>query len=235
MKFGVVVFPGSNCEDDAYYVLKELCGQKVEKIWHKDKELPGFTEEDCIILSGGFSFGDYMRPGAIAAVAPIMEAVKKHAEKGGYILGICNGFQILCEAGLLPGVLIRNENQKFISKLVNIRTETVGTRLTRQLKEGQVMHLPAAHGNGRYYCDEETLNEMKQNDQILFRYCSSEGTADVASNINGSVYNIAGICNESRNVFGIMPHPERASETVTGLTEGLALFEGMIKSAAKQV
>jgi len=235
MKFGVVVFPGSNSEDDVYHTLKKLCGQKVEKIWHKEEDLEHYSPEDCIILAGGFSFGDYMRPGAIAGVAPVMHAVKRHAEKGGWVVGICNGFQILCEAGLLPGVLLQNRNEKFISKIISIRTETINSRLTRMLTQGQVLTLPVAHGNGRYFCDQETLDVLKQNDQILFRYCNLEGIADEDANPNGSIEQIAGICNESRNVFGIMPHPERASESVIGLTEGLLLFEGLIKTTMNPV
>lgn len=230
MKFGVVVFPGSSSEDDSYYVLKELCGQRVEKIWHKDEIIDGYTTEDCIILAGGFSFGDYMRAGAIASVTPVMKAIRQHAEKGGVVVGICNGFQILCEAGLLPGVLLQNLDQKFISGIIQIRTETTNSKLTRNLHQGQVLSLPIAHGHGRYYCDEETLEKLKQNDRILFRYCNLEGKSDEDANLNGSVDHIAGICNETRNVFGIMPHPERASESVIGLTEGLLLFEGLIKT-----
>src|SRR5699024_3494407 len=160
---------------------------KVEKIWHKEEDLEHYSPEDCIILAGGFSFGDYMRPGAIAGVAPVMHAVKRHAEKGGWVVGICNGFQILCEAGLLPGVLLQNRNEKFISKIIRIRTETINSRLTRMLTQGQVLTLPVAHGNGRYFCDQETLDVLKQNDQILFRYCNLEGIADEDANPNGSI------------------------------------------------
>lgn len=229
MKFGVVVFPGSNCDDDMVYVLEELCGGQVEKIWHKKYSLEGFGHEDCIILPGGFSYGDYLRSGAIARISHIMEAVIKHANQGGYVFGICNGFQILCEAGLLPGVLLANENQKYISRNVHLRTETTNRLLTHSLQQGQVLTMPVAHGDGRYYCDEDTLADLKANDQILFRYCSENGTVDDTTNLNGSVDRIAGICNEAGNVFGMMPHPERASEAIVGLEDGRILFENLFK------
>ncbi len=229
MKFGVVVFPGSNCDDDMVYVLEELCGGQVEKVWHKKYSLEGFGPEDCIILPGGFSYGDYLRSGAIARISHIMEAVIKHANQGGYVFGICNGFQILCEAGLLPGVLLANENQKYISRNVHLRTETTNRLLTHSLQQGQVLTMPVAHGDGRYYCDEDTLADLKANDQILFRYCSENGTVDDTTNLNGSVDRIAGICNEAGNVFGMMPHPERASEAIVGLDDGRILFENLFK------
>ncbi|MBY5959879.1 phosphoribosylformylglycinamidine synthase subunit PurQ [Membranicola marinus] len=229
MKFGVVVFPGSNCDDDMVYVLEELCGGQVEKVWHKKYSLEGFGPEDCIILPGGFSYGDYLRSGAIARISHIMEAVIKHANQGGYVFGICNGFQILCEAGLLPGVLLANENQKYISRNVHLRTETTNRLLTHSLQQGQVLTMPVAHGDGRYYCDENTLADLKANDQILFRYCSENGTVDDTTNLNGSVDRIAGICNEAGNVFGMMPHPERASEAIVGLEDGRILFENLFK------
>ncbi len=229
MKFGVVVFPGSNCDDDMVYVLGDLCGGNVEKIWHKDYSLEGFGPEDCIILPGGFSYGDYLRSGAIARISHIMDAVIQHAEKGGYVFGICNGFQILCEAGLLPGALLANENQKYISRNIHLRTETTNRLLTHSLQEGEVLTMPVAHGDGRYYCDQATLSELKANDQVLFRYCTKDGVVDDTTNLNGSIDHIAGICNRAGNVFGMMPHPERASESIVGLEDGRVLFENLFK------
>jgi len=229
MKFGVVVFPGSNCDDDMVYVLDHLCGGTVRKIWHKEYSLEGFGPEDCIILPGGFSYGDYLRCGAIARISHIMDAVIRHAREGGYVFGICNGFQILCEAGLLPGVLLANQNQKYISKNIHLRVETDQRLLTHSLDPGTVLTMPVAHGEGRYYCDEQTLEELKQNDQILFRYCNSDGSVDESSNLNGSIDHIAGICNKEGNVFGMMPHPERASESIVGLEDGRVLFENLFK------
>src|SRR5690606_7814633 len=229
MKFGVVVFPGSNCDDDMVYVLQELVGASVRKIWHKEYSLEGFGPEDCIILPGGFSFGDYLRSGAIARISHIMDAVIRHANNGGYVFGICNGFQILCEAGLLPGVLMANNNQKYISKNIHLRVETDQRLLTHSLDPGAVLTMPVAHGEGRYYCDDETLAELQQNDQILFRYCNIDGEVNDSSNLNGSIDHIAGICNREGNVFGMMPHPERASESIVGLEGGRVLFENLFK------
>lgn len=229
MKFGVVVFPGSNCDDDMVYVLEELLGARVSKIWHKDYTLDGYGSEDCIILPGGFSYGDYLRSGAIARISHIMDAVIAHANRGGLVFGICNGFQILCESGLLPGALLSNKNQKYISRNVHLRVETNGRLLTQSLEPGTVLTMPIAHGEGRYYCDEETLKELEENDQILFRYSNPAGEVNDSTNLNGSLDHIAGICNKDGNVFGMMPHPERAAESVVGLEDGRILFENLLK------
>lgn len=229
MKFGVVVFPGSNCDDDMVYVLEELLGAQVSKIWHKGYTLDGYGPEDCIILPGGFSYGDYLRSGAIARISHIMDAVIEHANKGGLVFGICNGFQILCESGLLPGALLSNKNQKYISKNVHLRVETNGRLLTQSLEPGTVLTMPIAHGEGRYYCDEETLKELQENDQILFRYSNPAAEVNESTNLNGSLDHIAGICNKEGNVFGMMPHPERAAESVVGLEDGRILFENLLK------
>jgi phosphoribosylformylglycinamidine synthase len=230
MKFGVVIFPGSNCDHDMLHVLSTVYGQEVEEIWHKEYALNNFTSEDCIILPGGFSYGDYLRSGAIASFSHIMKSVISFAENGGKVWGICNGFQILCEAGLLPGTLLRNRDKKFICKNVYLRTETSNSLLTNQLSKGDVLKIPIAHAEGRYFCDNATLDVLKQNDQILFRYCDDSGVANEASNFNGSLENIAGICNSGRNVFGMMPHPERAAETALGNDDGRHMFESLLQS-----
>jgi len=232
MKFGVIVFPGSNCDDDMVHVLGEVMGQDVVKIWHKDKTLPGFGPDDCIVLPGGFSFGDYVRAGAIAQFSPIMHAVKAFAEAGGYVFGVCNGFQVLCEAGLLPGVLLRNANQKFICKNVWLRAVTNDSPLTAGLDLRKPMKIPIAHAEGRYYADEQTLDRLEQNDQVLFRYCTPEGRIGAQGNPNGAGRHIAGICNARRNVFGMMPHPERASEAVLGNSDGKGIFESLVRLVA---
>lgn len=228
MKFGVIVFPGSNCDDDMVHVLGDVMGQEVVKLWHKDSALPGFGPGDCVVLPGGFSFGDYVRAGAIAHLSPIMGAVKAFAEKGGYVFGVCNGFQILCESDLLPGVLLRNGQQKFICDNVWLRPATQNSPITANLDLGKALKIPIAHAEGRYFADEATLDFLEQNDQVLFRYCDPNGHITAESNPNGAARNIAGICNAGRNVFGMMPHPERASETVLGNTDGLGLFEALI-------
>lgn len=228
MKFGVVVFPGSNCDDDMIHVLSEVMGQEVVKLWHKEEKLDGFEVGDCIVLPGGFSYGDYLRAGAIAHFSPIMKAVIEFAGKGGYVFGICNGFQILCESGLLPGVLLRNSNQKFICKNTLLKTVTSNTAITRNIAVGQILTIPIAHAEGRYYADEETLQSLRSNDQILFEYANADGSVDAAANPNGSTWNIAGICNAQRNVFGMMPHPERASEDALGNQDGRILFESLL-------
>lgn len=228
MKFGVILFPGSNCDDDMMHVLGPVMGSEVVKLWHKDDSLEGFTTDDCIVVPGGFSYGDYVRAGAIARFSPIMQSVIDHANNGGYVLGICNGFQILCEAGLLPGALLRNSGQKFICKNAMLRTETTQTRVTSTLEKGKVLRIPIAHAEGRYYADAATLKSLKENDQILFRYSDENGETSDAANPNGSLDHIAGICNEGRNVFGMMPHPERASENLLNNEDGKALFEGLI-------
>ena len=232
MKFGVITFPGSNCDDDMVHVLGTVMGREVVRLWHKDESLGGLSTDDCVIVPGGFSYGDYVRAGAVARFSPIMQAVIEHASQGGYVFGICNGFQILCEAHLLPGALLRNRDQKFIAKNVYIRAETDNAPTNRHLSPGQVLRIPIAHAEGRYYADEQTIYELNQNDQILFRYCDGAGEVDLKSNYNGSVGNIAGICNANRNVFGMMPHPERASEEVLGNRDGLTIFQGLVEAVA---
>lgn len=229
MKFGVIVFPGSNCDDDMVHVLGDVMGQEVVKIWHKNRELPeGFGPEDCIVLPGGFSYGDYVRAGAIAQFSPVMQAVKAHAAAGGFVFGVCNGFQILCESGLLPGVLLRNGGQKFICDNVWIKAVTHQSPITEGLELGKALKIPIAHAEGRYFADDKTLDALEQNDQILFRYCDASGTETPESNPNSATRGIAGICNAERNVFGMMPHPERASEAVLGNTDGRGLFESLL-------
>ena len=230
MKFGVVLFPGSNCDDDMMHVLGDVMQVEVQKLWHKDQDLVDFDTEDCIILPGGFSYGDYLRCGAVARFSPIMQAVIDFANRGGYVFGICNGFQILCESGLLPGVLLRNENQKFICKNTFLKTITNDTALTADLDKKQALKIPIAHAEGRYFADEKTLNALEANDQILFKYCDENGKITAAANPNGTSRGIAGICNEKRNVFGMMPHPERASEAILGNEDGRLLFASLINS-----
>jgi len=230
MKFGVVIFPGSNCDSDMIHVLGEVLGHEVVEIWHKDTELKGFTENDCIALPGGFSYGDYLRCGAIASHSPIMKEVIQFANRGGYVWGGCNGFQILCESGLLPGALLRNDHQKFVCKNVYLKTVTGNAAVTRNIPTGKVLKIPIAHAEGRYYADDYTILDLIQNDQILFKYCDDLGVTNDKNNPNGSLQHIAGICNKNRNVFGMMPHPERAAEAVLGNTDGMALFNSLINS-----
>ena len=224
MKFGVVVFPGSNCDHDAYHVISKVIGQPVDFIWHKQESVAGF---DAIILPGGFSYGDYLRSGAIANFSPVMQAIKQFASDGGLVVGICNGFQILCEAGLLPGALLRNRDMKFICEHVNIRVEQTDLPFTADYTLGQVLRIPVAHGDGNYFCDPETLAELESEKRIVFRYCEADGRITEAANINGSLQNIAGICNRERNILGLMPHPERAAEDALGSHDGLAMFHSM--------
>lgn len=213
MKFGVVVFPGSNCDRDMQESLA-LLDQEVVMLWHKDKDLSAFSKEDCIVLPGGFSYGDYLRCGAIARFSPMMQSVIQFANQGGKVLGVCNGFQILCEAGLLPGILLRNANQQFICKNIFLNGTT-----TLALK------VPIAHGEGRYYADEKTLDELENNNQVIYRYSTETGALTEEANPNGAYRNIAGICNRNRNVFGMMPHPERACEESLGNTDGVSIFK----------
>lgn len=227
MKFGVVVFPGSNCDRDTVHVLQNVMGFETKSIFHKETSLDGFGPGDCIVLPGGFSYGDYLRSGAIARFSPIMEAVIKFANEGGYVLGICNGFQVLCEAGLLPGALLRNRNQQFICQNIYMRTETTNSAVTSALEPGQVLKVPIAHAEGRFFADDATMTEITKNDQVLFRYCDKDGNVNDSTNVNGAVDNIAGITNRTRNVFGMMPHPERASEEQLGNTDGRAIFESL--------
>ena len=235
MKFGVVVFPGSNCVDDMVHVLKNVMHCEVVKLWHKDKDISAFSTEDCIVLPGGFSYGDYLRAGAIATHSPIMESIIDFANRGGYVFGICNGFQILCESGLLPGVLLRNSNQKFICKNVYLNCTSTDSAISCNMHEGKVLKIPIAHAEGRYYADDETLNRLEENKQIIFKYCDAQGDLTGEANVNGSERNIAGICNEKRNVYGMMPHPERASESVLGNTDGKILFESLLAYSAQMV
>ncbi|HMU12404.1 MAG: phosphoribosylformylglycinamidine synthase subunit PurQ [Bacteroidetes bacterium] len=225
MKFGVVVFPGSNCDEDMVHVLEHGMGQRVERLWHKEHDLKGC---DMIVLPGGFSYGDYLRSGAIARFSPIMREVSAFAQKGGLVLGVCNGFQVLCEAGLLPGALLHNEGQQFICRNVFIRAQTRNTPLTSAVNDGP-LNIPIAHGEGRYYADAATIKALNDNDQVLFRYCDAEGRLRDDANPNGSVENIAGVCNAGRNVFGMMPHPERAADERLGNTDGKALFRSLLQ------
>jgi phosphoribosylformylglycinamidine synthase subunit PurQ / glutaminase len=226
MKFGVLVFPGSNCDDDMVHVLGTVMKQEVVKVWHKDEQLA--TDIDCVIVPGGFSYGDYLRCGAIARFSPIMQSVITFANDGGLVLGICNGFQILCEAGLLPGVLLQNKNMLFICKNIYLSPQTNNSFITNELELKKPLKIPIAHAEGRYYADEATLQELKANDQILFKYCDAEGQITEDANPNGAILNIAGICNKNRNVIGMMPHPERASEQVLANTDGKAMFESLM-------
>jgi len=229
IKFGVVVFPGSNCDDDAVYVLSKKLNQKVVKLWHKQSDLENCT---YIILPGGFSYGDYLRSGAIARFSPIMNAVIDHAQKGGFVLGICNGFQILCEAQLVPGVLLHNTNRKFICKNVYITPSNYSTAITQHLpKNKKAFKIPIAHGEGNYYIDNDGLKKLQDNDQIIFQYCDENGLISESSNPNGSLLNIAGVCNKEKNVFGMMPHPERAADEELRNTDGLYVFQSIIESA----
>lgn len=225
MKFGVVVFPGSNCDQDMVYVLEEIMQVEVVKLWHKETDLQGC---DFICLPGGFSYGDYLRSGAIARFSPIMDSIVAHAKKGGYVWGICNGFQILTEAGLLEGALLPNTTQKYICKNVYIRPETKQSQLTQGLALKEPYLIPIAHGEGRYYTDPTHLEELKSKDLILFKYCNAQGEVQESDNPNGSLENIAGICNAERNVFGMMPHPERAADSLLGNTDGRAFFESIL-------
>lgn len=225
MKFGVVVFPGSNCDEDMVYVLRNILNLEVVKLWHKDHDLQNC---DCIVLPGGFSYGDYLRSGAIARFSPIMKEVIEFANKGGMVIGICNGFQILCESGLLPGALLHNENHQFICKNIHIKAEHQDSALTALISSDAVLKIPIAHGEGRYYADQETLDTLEQNGQILFRYCDESGKVTKESNPNGAVNNIAGICNQSKNVFGMMPHPERAADVELGNVDGKIIFESIL-------
>lgn len=225
MKFGVIVFPGSNCDDDMVYVLGNLMQQEVVKLWHKDRDLQGC---DFLVVPGGFAYGDYLRAGAIARFSPIMESVIEHANNGGHVMGICNGFQILTEAGLLPGALLQNNNQKYICKNIYLKPQSDDTLFTRHLDADTAYKIPIAHGEGRYHASPEILKQLNDNNQVLFRYCDKDGNVNDTTNPNGSLESIAGICNEGRNVFGMMPHPERASDEVLGNTDGRKFFESVI-------
>lgn len=224
MKFGVIIFPGSNCDRDCFYVIKDILKQRVAYIWHKDIYLKGF---DCVILPGGFSYGDYLRSGAIARFSPLMNSLASFAKKGGTVIGICNGFQILLEAGLLPGVMLRNRMLNFICKYVYIKTENAQTRFTNICKQGGILRMPIAHNQGNYYIDAAGLRALRENNQILFRYCSACGEISERFNPNGALDNIAGIVNKKGNVLGIMPHPERSSEKELGSSDGYLIFKSI--------
>jgi phosphoribosylformylglycinamidine synthase len=225
MKFGIVTFPGSNCDDDAYFAVTEALGADGVRLWHKAHDLEG---ADVIILPGGFSYGDYLRAGAIARFSPIMREVIEHARRGAPVLAICNGFQIACEAGLLPGALLRNERLKFVCETITLRTEATDTLFTNEYERGQLLRMPVAHGDGRYTIDAEGLLRLEENGQVVFRYVNDAGEPTVESNPNGSLDNIAGVVNERGNVLGMMPHPERAVDPLLGSSDGLALFESLL-------
>tara|TARA_B100000965_G_C19552052_1_gene740477 strand:+ start:521 stop:1222 length:702 start_codon:yes stop_codon:yes gene_type:complete len=225
MTFGVVVFPGSNCDEDTVYVLETVLKQRVIKLWHKNTDL---QDVNFIVIPGGFSYGDYLRSGAIAQFSPIMEKVVQFAKKGGYVLGICNGFQILCEAGLLPGTLVKNKNNNFICKNIYLKSQHNATILTESISSKEILKIPIAHAEGCYYTDEKTLQQIVSNKQILFKYCDQNGEVNKIANPNGSLRNIAGICNQNRNVFGMMPHPERACDNELGNIDGRKILENAI-------
>lgn len=229
MKFGVVVFPGSNCDEDMVYVLRDIMKQETVKLWHKNTDLEGC---DFIVLPGGFSYGDYLRSGAIARFSPIMESIVAHAAKGGFVFGVCNGFQILCEAGLLPGALLHNNERKFICKNVFIKAENTDSLVTNLIPKEKALKIPIAHGEGKYFADETTLKQLNDNDQILFRYCDEQGKVSAEANPNGALENIAGVCNAGKNVFGMMPHPERAADAELSNEDGRLLFESILRKVA---
>ena len=229
VKFAVIVFPGSNCDHDAYHAAKHVLGHEAEFVWHKETSLKG---ADVVILPGGFSYGDYLRTGALAQFSPVMAAVKEFAAKGGPLLGICNGFQVLCETRLLPGALLRNRDLKFHCEYVRVRVEQTDTPFTSRAAAGQVLKLPIAHGEGNYFADEATLEALESSRRVIFRYCDEDGRVADSANPNGSLRNIAGICSEGRNVVGLMPHPERACESPLGSEDGLVLFDSVVSSLA---
>jgi len=224
MKIGVVIFPGSNCDQDMIYTLAVKMGHEVIELWHKESELP---KVDAVVLPGGFSYGDYLRSGAIARFSPIMGEVVRFADRGGLVFGVCNGFQVLCEAGLLPGTLLHNSNQRFICKNVYIKPDSLNTAFTENVSAQEVYKIPIAHAEGRFYLDDESLKELEDNDQIVFKYCDASGEETLEANVNGSVNYIAGITNGGRNVYGMMPHPERAADQNLGNTDGLKLLENL--------
>ncbi len=230
MKFGVVVFPGSNCDEDAHHAISAVLGKQAEFVWHQSENLQGL---DAVILPGGFAYGDYLRTGAIARFSPVMRSVERFARGGGLVIGLCNGFQILLESGLLPGAMLRNSGLRYICRQVHLRVETTDTPFTCAAMKGQVLKIPIAHNDGNYFCAPETLAELERNHQIVFRYTTAEGREDPTANPNGSLANIAGICNRERNVMGMMPHPERAVELALGSADGLVIFQSMIESLAR--
>ena len=232
MKFGVVVFPGSNCDHDAFCAIGGVLGRPVEYLWHRSENLAGC---DAIILPGGFAFGDYLRTGAIARFSPVMKSVAKFARSGGLVLGICNGFQILCEAGLLPGAMTRNRGLRFLCQQVYIRVENTDTPFTSAAQRSQILKIPIAHMDGNYFCDGTTLDELERENRVIFRYTTPDGRNDDAGNPNGSLANIAGICNRERNVLGLMPHPERAVEAPLGSADGLVILRSMVDSFVRRI
>jgi len=225
LRFGVVRFPGSNCDADCYYAIRDVLGEDVGYVWHRDTDLRGY---DCIVLPGGFSYGDYLRTGAIARFSPVMDAVSEFAAKGGLVLGICNGFQILLESGLLPGAMLRNDSLEFRCMYVNLRVDNDSTPFTCLMEKGEVLRIPIAHGEGNYYADESTLAELVHEGRVLFTYCEPDGTATGRANPNGSAMNVAGICNGNGNVAGMMPHPERSCEAILGSADGLRVFRSAV-------
>jgi phosphoribosylformylglycinamidine synthase len=227
MKFSIIVFPGSNCDHDAYHAVKHVLGEQAEFVWHKETDLRG---TDVVILPGGFSHGDYLRTGAIARFSPVMRPVAAFAERGGPVLGVCNGFQILLESGLLPGAMLRNAGLKFCCEHVHIRVEQADTPFTAACRPGQVLRIPIAHGEGNYFAPSEVIDRLERNRQVVFRYCTPSGEVSAEANPNGSIHGIAGLCNEQRNVVGLMPHPERACEPALGSADGRLLFESVIRS-----
>ena len=225
MKFGVIVFPGAYCDRDCYYAVKTVTGKPVEFIWHQETSLDGF---DALILPGGFSYGDYLRVGAIAKFSPVMRSVKEFATKGGLVIGICNGFQVLTESGLLPGALLKNAGSRYVCRYLHIRTETSATPFTSGIEKGQLLHIPIGHGDGNYHADQDTLRRLEDNDQVAFRYVDAQGEPTGEANPNGSARNIAGIVNQRRNVLGMMPHPDRSFESILGSEDGCLIFESMV-------
>ncbi len=227
MKFGVLVFPGSNCDHDTYNVLSSVMGETATYLWHASDDLQGC---DAILVPGGFAYGDYLRTGAIARFAPIMQSVRRFAANGGLVMGICNGFQILCEAGLLPGALMRNQNQRYLCRTLHLRTETTASPFTHALAQGEVLRMPIGHMEGNYFCDEATLRSLRDDGRVAFRYSTASGETTLESNPNGSLDNIAGVLSEGRNVLGMMPHPDRSSEALLGSADGLKLFQSLAAS-----
>jgi phosphoribosylformylglycinamidine synthase subunit PurQ / glutaminase len=229
MKFGVLIFPGSNCDHDAYWTIQQVAHQPVTFLWHESHDLENC---DAIIVPGGFAYGDYLRTGAIAKFSPVMESVRKFAASGGLVIGICNGFQILCESGLLPGALMRNAGLKYVCKPVHVRVEVTDTPFTNTCSQGEVLTIPIGHMEGNYFCDDDTLAELHRDRRVVFRYCAEDGTIRPEANPNGSLDNIAGICSPGRNVLGMMPHPERASERLLGGNDGFKVFQSLVGAMA---
>ncbi len=230
MKFGIPVYPGSNCDRDVGWVIEKVLGHQVVYLWHKERDLKGV---DCVIIPGGFSYGDYLRAGAMAKLSPVTETIKEFAHRGGLVMGICNGFQILLESGLLPGAMLPNKTLSFICKFVHLRIENADTPFTHLYKRGEVVRIPIAHAEGNYTCPPQTLKEIEENGQVVLRYSSPEGEVSQEFNPNGSLNNIAGICNKRGNVFGLMPHPERASEAILGSTDGLRMFQSIVEGVLR--